>query len=330
MTKVRKIADGEIITEPGCYDMSIGWYHQQCCDGPSISSSGIRAMLHSPAEYWRTSSLNPNRVEDPPKEAFVLGRAAHHLLLGERDFFRHFIVQPETYPSSKTGEQVKWIGSATFCKEWKADQIEKGLTILTASQIEQVRGMAGLLPWQAGMTNCGLSNTALVAEHGVLSGEIERSLVFKIGNVWVKSRPDAIPGDSNDFADLKTISPKSAAGIDDRSLSLAVHEHQYFVQGAVVGMAAKEVLDRQMAGFHLVFVDTGNVHAVSIKTLDEQDIIRGERALFAALQAFERCIQSGIWPGPTARQTDAQKLGIPDWGRQQFDQQLDTMEKEFA
>lgn len=318
MSVARKIEAGEIITEPGIYDMPIDWYHQQCTDGPSISSSGIRAILKSPAHYWRTSELNPHRVEEDDKDAFILGRAAHHLLLGEREFRKHFVVSE--FKDFRTNE----------AKQWKAEEIAAGRTVLTEAQIERIRGMAGLLPWQKGMVNCGLKNTALVASGGALSGEIERSLIFKIGNVWVKSRPDAIPGDSNDFSDLKTVSPKSAAGVDDRTLALTVYDNGYFVQGAVVGMAARAVLDRQMEGFHLVFVDTGNVHAVSIKTLDEADIVRGERAVFAGVANFERCLASGIWPGPTARQTDAQRLSIPDWGRDQFDRRLDILETEIS
>jgi hypothetical protein len=318
------IEAGEIITEPGIYDIPIAWYHDQCCDGPSISSSGIRALLRSPAEYWRTSSLNPARVEPDEKEAFILGRAAHHLLLGEREFGRHFVVRPEEAPDGRA-----WNGNNNSCKAWLAEQADAGRTMLTPAQVEKIKGMAGLMPWQKGMTNCGLANTPLVGQ-GILSGEIERSLIFKIGDVWVKARPDAIPGDSNDFADLKTISPKSAGGVDDRQIATTVFDNGYHVQGAVVGMGARFVLNRQMEGFHLVFVDTGNVHAVAIKTIDEADIVLGERSVFAALQVFERCLATRIWPGPTAGQADAQRLSLPSWGREQIERRLDIIEQELA
>ncbi|MDR3473385.1 MAG: PD-(D/E)XK nuclease-like domain-containing protein [Devosia sp.] len=321
----RKIEDGEIITEPGLYDMSIGFYHQQCCDGPSISSSGIRAILKSPAHYWRTSELNPNRVEEEDKEAFILGRAAHHLLLGEKDFGRHFVVRPDEAPDGRA-----WNGNNLSCKQWIAAQERTGRTVLTPKQIETIRGLAGLLPWQKDMPNCGLANTPLIASGGALSGEIERSLIFKIGGVWVKARPDAIPNDSNDFADLKTVSSKGAGGVDDRTLANAVGDRDYHVQGAVIGMAARAVLGRQMEGFHLVFVDTGDVHAVATKTIAEEDIVRGERAVFVALRIFEHCLKTRIWPGPTARQTDAQKLTLPAWKQESFDRNLDILEQEYA
>lgn len=317
---IRTIEDGEIVEQPGIYDMSIGWYHQQCTDGPSISSSGIRKLLQSPAAYWRTSELNPNRVDEGDKEAFVLGRAAHHLFLGEKDFAKHFVQRPDKAPDGRA-----WNGNNLTCIEWLADRKAEGITVLTPGQVEKIQGMAGLLPWQRGMTNCGLKNTPVYVQ-GALSGEIERSLIWKVGKTWVKSRPDAIPGDSNDFADLKT----TGTGIDDRALSLTVLDRGYFVQGAVVGMAASAVLGRTMEGFHLVFVDTGDVHAVSVRTLSEPDIILGERAVYVALQLFERCLETGIWPGPTARQADAQRLSIPQWGRDQLDRHLDVLETELS
>lgn len=326
--EVRTLAEGQKITEPGVYDLPIEVYHSQCTEGPSLSSTGIRRILQSPANYWKHSELNPHRVEEEDKEAFILGRAAHHLMLGERDFGKRFVIQPATYDDRKTGEEKPWNGNATVCREWKAEQAKSGKTVLTSTQVEKIKGMAGLLPWQEGMTNCGLRNTPLVMA-GALSGEIERSLFWKEGNVWLKSRPDAIPGSSDDFADLKTISPRSGVGISDYDLERAVRESRYFVQGAMVGMAAHEVLGRTMAGFHLIFVDTGDVHAVSPITIDDEDLIRGERAVFAAVAIFERCLKTGIWPGPTARQADARKLPIHQWGRDAFDRHLDILESEL-
>lgn len=320
MTQLRKIEDGEIITEPGYYDMSIDWYHSQCTDGPSLSSTGIRRLLKSPAEFWKYSELNPNRVEEGEKEAFILGRAAHHLALGEADFAKRFIIRPDTLDGEK------WNGNRLTCKAWLKARADEGITVLTAAQVEQIKGMAGLMDWQKGMTNCGLANTPLVASGGALSGEIERSLIWQREGVWLKARPDAIPGASNDFADLKTTSK----GTETRDLANVLYDRGYFVQAALVGMGAGAVLGRQMEGFHLVFVDTGNTHAVSIRTLEDEDIIRGERGVFAAIAIFKRCMATGVWPGPTASQADAQRLSLPQWGREAFDRHLDQIEASYA
>jgi hypothetical protein len=99
----------------------IDTYHSQCCVGPSISSSGLRTLfLKSPAHFWCESNLNPKREEQPTKEAFTLGRAAHHLLLGEDAFSTLFIVRPDRFDSWRTDAS----------KAWRAEQEAAGRTVL--------------------------------------------------------------------------------------------------------------------------------------------------------------------------------------------------------
>jgi hypothetical protein len=326
MIEARLLPIGERIAEDGVYDLAIERYHTQICDGPSISSSGLRTIFDkSPAHFWLTSSLNPDAEQQPESDALVLGRAAHHLLLGEADFSRHFAVQPSVYEDAKTGEEKPWNNNAIVCRKWQADMAIKGLTVLTSKQLDQIRGMAGLLPWQKGMTNCGLANTPLVMS-GALSGAIEQSLIWRHdAKVWLKSRPDAIPAASGDFVDLKT-----AVSVDDRDLANTVFDHGYHMQGALIGMAAQAVLGIQMQSFTLVFVEKSPPYPVAIKTLTPDDLILGEHQLFAAIRIFERCLETGIWPGPTARQADAQFLNLPEWGRERIKRRLDLVEQELA
>ena len=88
--------DGKQISTPGLYaDIPIAVYHSDCCIGPSISSSGLRTIFYySPQHYWAQSYLNPQRKEEDPTKALIFGRAAHHLLLGEKEFHKHFAIRP--------------------------------------------------------------------------------------------------------------------------------------------------------------------------------------------------------------------------------------------
>lgn len=308
------------IAEPGVYDLPISVYHSQCCDGPSISSSGLRTIFsRSPAHYWIESDLNPDRLEREEKPHFSVGRAAHHLLLGEEDFARHFAVQPEMAPDGRA-----WNGNNLSCKAWKAERALEGKTVLTPADVETIRGLAGLQPWQKGMTNCGLANTPIVMD-GALAGEIERSLIWREGATWLKSRPDVIPNASGDFVDLKT-----TTSVEDRDLGRTIYDFGYHVQGALVGMAAKAVLGIDMTSFTLVFVDKTPPHPVAVKTLSEADLVLGEQQVFAALRIFERCLETNTWPGPTARQADAQYLNLPPWGREEIERRLQMAEQDLA
>src|SRR5258708_4968181 len=93
--------DGGKITKPGMYaGIPPSVYHSQdLFDGPSASSSGLRQLFHeSPAHFHAEWSGNPARKEQKDKRHFVLGRAVHHVMLGEPFFAKLFCVQPDEYP----------------------------------------------------------------------------------------------------------------------------------------------------------------------------------------------------------------------------------------
>lgn len=96
MTELLKLAPGAVVDKTGVWDISIERYHEQCCDGPSISSSGLRTIWSdSPAHYWATSALNPARVAQADNPAFSLGRLAHRVLLeGVAGLERDFAIRP--------------------------------------------------------------------------------------------------------------------------------------------------------------------------------------------------------------------------------------------
>jgi hypothetical protein len=101
------------ISKAGVYTLSMADYHGQPTVGPSVSSSGLRAIFtKSPKHFWAKSSLNPKAKVQKDTESFVLGRAAHHLLLGEDDFSSLFIVRPEEI------DGAAWQGNRTACKKW--------------------------------------------------------------------------------------------------------------------------------------------------------------------------------------------------------------------
>lgn len=318
---VRAIAEGEVITEPGQYEIPIDWYHGDCTDGPSISSSGIRDLFgKSPAHYWLTSCLNPDRVPPPEKEAFKFGRAAHHLLLGEANFGKHFVVRPVYAPGHEPGnpegkEEKRWHGNMNVCKDWLATQAKAGLTVITPEDAVAIKGMSE-----------SLERNELVRA-GILNGAIERSLIWKDEEtgIWLKARPDAIPLDSADVADLKT-----AKAVDHPDLMKAIAERGYHVQGSLIGLGMKAVLGIEMASFSLVFVEKTPPFCSRVVTVKPSDIELGEAQIRASLRVFKRCLERGEWPGPGGVQRDAEFIDLPDWYRNRVKDRLTLIEEEFA
>lgn len=103
--------DGQKVTKPGMYSkMPLADYHRgDICDGPSVSSSGLRTLWSkSPKHFWDKSPLNPNRVVDDDedeKKALILGRATHHLMVEQARFSAEFIQRPRQRMRDERGKR---------------------------------------------------------------------------------------------------------------------------------------------------------------------------------------------------------------------------------
>ena len=159
---------------------------------------------------------------------------------------------------------------------------------------------------------------------GILDGYVERSLIWEHGGVWLKSRPDCIPNDSGDFADLKT-----CASVRTDDLRRALGQFQYPMQAALTGMGSRAVLQRELQTFTLVFVEKDAPHCVRIISIKPDDIERAARKVDVAVNLFGECWESGKWPGP-GEQNDAEFMDVPEWSRKSDDDRLALYDLEHS
>lgn len=277
--------DGNVITKPGVYrSIPIDVYFEPALFGgvPSISSSGLRTIFHrSPKAYWSTSPYNPKRKESEDKEAFIFGRAAHHLLLGQPRFNQSFVVRPSEVVSNSTGELVKWNGHRKECIRWLETEIAAGRTILTPDQAENIIGMAE-----------ELSMHPLVKRGAITGGETELSYFWRDAEtgIWLRWRPDSTPNDSDDHVDIKTTR-------DIRFVQKAIEDFGYEQQGGLGRVATRELLNREMKSFALLFVEKTSPWDNALVELKSSELDRGERMNRAALRIFWKCWRAKEWPG---------------------------------
>lgn len=294
--------DGHQITKPGIYaGIALSTYHRSdICDGPSISSSGLRTIFHqSPAHFFENWHGNPKRSESPESRAFIVGRALHHTILGEKFFAKLFAVEPSEWPD-EAGEVRPWNNNRTVCKKWHAEQRKLGRAVLTIKEAETVIGMAKSLA------------THPLVQHGALNGLIERSMFWKDKRtgIWLKARPDSIPTHSGDFVDLKTTD--STYWMD---MMRSIAKYGYHAQGALVREGARHLMGVTDATFSLVFVEKRKPHTRRVVQLKPHDLDLGHRQNEVALDRFVECLKTGTWPGPDGDKQDAEYIEMSERDR---------------
>ncbi len=295
--------DGEKISEPGLYSkVPMDIYHGDLCTGVSVSSTGLRKIFHeSPADFYDGAYFNPDREPEEDNQNFILGRAVHHLILGENFFAKMFVQRPDTYIDPKTGDRKPWNGNAIPCKQWLEENKPTGRGVLLRSWIDDIKGMA-----------IALGKDPLM-QTGVLKGQIERTLVYKDRKtgIWVKVRPDAIPTDSGDAADLKT-----TTSVQWTDLRRTIADFAYYQQAALVRSAFREVLNVELTTFTYVFVQKKRPYSVRNIILKESDLDLGEKCNDAALALMWRSLNSKQWPGPGGMSGDvAESMEITEYAR---------------
>lgn len=273
---IKDIAYGQKVTEPGIYRMPMGWYHSDCCVGPSISSSGLRDIeLDCPAEYWDTSPYNDNRAEsgqDGVEAAyFRIGRAAHTLVLEPETFDRLFCTRPAAFSDWRTAESRKW----------RAAQAASGMTVLDPAEMLQVQGVAKAIREHP------------LTKDGLWDGEIETAIIWQDHRtgIWLKSRPDSLPRSARLVADLKV-----AASAHPLSVRRSIREFGYDMQLALVGIGLEAVLQMKVEDYALFVVAAKRPHGTFLQVVSHDAIHWARLRLRRALDTFARCMKENRWP----------------------------------
>jgi hypothetical protein len=296
---------GEKIAAPGFYSgIPIAYYHtKNICDGISISSSGLRTIFNkSPAHYWITSPLNIDRIEEDDKRAFILGRAAHKLLLGEANFRKEFAIEPTEWPDEH-GIVKPWHNNRTVCKRWHSEREKEGRSVLLPREAEAIIGMSQ-----------SIKRNPIARD--ALSGLVECSGFIRDEetNVWLKIRPDSLPVHSGDYVDLKT-----TLSVQWHDLQRTIFDYGYHMQFALIRSVIRQ-LGLPFGSATLVFVESKPPYCARLVALKDGDLELGDRQNRIALKLFVHCYKNRHWPGPG--DGDVEPISLPDWATGQIENKL--------
>lgn len=269
-----------LITEPGAYPGIDGerYHAEEICDGPSISSSGIKLITRrSPAHFWAQSPHNPRRVVRKDTRPFRIGRGLHDLLLVQGALPANYHLVPDGFNASHTN---KWSDSLPAWREAR----EAGKTILSVGEFRTIQAMA------ESVSKHELANALLTA------GTPEMTLAArdpKTG-VWLRARPDVLPTVMEIIPDVKTAEDASLEAYER-----AATQNGYFQSAAHYIDVIDLVYGEAKRRFVLVTVEKHLPHCVVIDHLDDDDLNQARMLNRKAIDQFADCTRTGNWYGYT-------------------------------
>lgn len=291
-SQIRTLKDGEKITKPGFYRISLERHHNQPCDGPSVTSGTLRQMeLDSPKYVWDFHPANPNRFERETTPAINMGKAmAAFVEGGVEQLMREFMVLPEKKPRRPTEAQIDAIkngkgttaGLESFSFWAKVDADPRD--VITKADVDQIIAMGKVLKEDP-------------AAAAALGGIPEITMAYQDAEtgIWVLSRPDQVAF-SGMVGDYKKTSPMGH--FNGTHCDIQIDKYGYDMQIALAATAFENLTGEWPQQCGLVFQMGAAPYHVILRPLDEEDLRIGQFRNQMQIRAFAECWATGYWPGP--------------------------------
>lgn len=260
------------ILTPGIYDdISHEDYHSDPVPGGSLSSTGLKLLTppSCPAKYrWQTDHPAQREVT----EALEIGQAYHTLALGEG-------------PTIIEVKADSWRGRDA--QEARDYARQTGRTPILTGKLAAVREMVKVL------------RADPIAASALRSGKAEQSFFWQdFHEIWGRGRVDWLPtrakGNRLIVPDLK-----SAASANPEDFGREPARKYGYAQSAdwyLRGLRALGYADRRSVMIFLV-QEKDPPYLVQPIQLDSESMRVGELLNDRALETYDRCLQSGTWPG---------------------------------
>lgn len=251
--------------------MSDAEYHGDPVAGGSLSSTGAKALLRSPAHYkWQQGN-------DVTKSTFDLGHAVHSMVLG-------------------VGSKIVEIPDELLASNHAASTKE------AKSFIAEAR-LAGMVPLKSdAVSECKALSESVLAHPLARTllerpGKAEQSLFAQdpMTKVWLRARLDYL----TDTSDEKTIivDLKTAASADPRDFGRSAAEFGYDIQSEWYQVVLRLVRRDENTEFRFIVVEKSAPYLVSVIELDAEYAAIGQVRMRRAIDLFKECSDKNEWPG---------------------------------
>jgi hypothetical protein len=278
------VLEAQTITLAGVYDIPADVYHRDPVEGGSLSSSGARKILQSPAKFrWERDHGRA------PKKAWDIGHAAHKVVLGAGP------------------ELVLFPGTGKNPEAWQRDDDIAAVAALRAE------GKVPLKPsdWDTvhAMADAIRRHPLAARLFEPAGGEPEQTLVWldEPTGVWRRAMLDWRRG--RVIVDYKSAASASRAAFTKAVGNFGYHQQDPYYRD---GVAALGLADDP--AFLFVVQEKDPPYLVAVYDIDDEDLRIGRERNRRALEMYRDCTESGLWPGYS---NDIETIALPSWVRRQ-------------
>jgi len=260
------------ITKPGFVDnIPDYFYHSDCCDSPSISSSMAKTLIEEcPKKMWANSYMDPHRVKKEERN-FDMGHALHLIFL-----------QPDQFAAG-----IQEIEFADYRKDEAKAQKQLAYNAqkipLLTHDLRQV--------W---LMREALYENPIARQAFENDGVSERSyfLKDKETGVWMKARLDR-----EMFKPRIILDYKSTSSANPADFSRSIYNFGYYIQQPWYQHVYREVTGEDIDECYFIAQEKEYPFLPTVVEVKAEAIEYGEKIMRKALRKFADCLSSGKWHG---------------------------------
>jgi hypothetical protein len=258
---------------------------------PGFSKSHADVLRRSPLDLHR---MQTGQLARPVTDAMEMGTTYHSLVWeGREDFYE----RPDSYINEK-GDEKKWNGNATACRDWMERHSDK--PVYSLDEAEEIRNGARYI--QSHRLAADILSKPGMAEVSMFARESERGKIIKGRADWVWFDQGRIF-----FADLKKTKDAST-----RAVSREILNRRYHVQAAWYRSIA-QTLGYTFGGFVFCFFEAGKAPKCNVRNIAAQAIDFGEVQMKADLGLWHQCRMANHWPEWSDHEENIGTVDLPDF-----------------
>lgn len=270
--------------EPGIYELTNAEYHS---DRAAIGSSGLKAMLESPAYYfgqYLDQDCPPESETETPSRRF--GNLVHCHLFEPHLFGDRYRVGPDCARNLK-----EW-------KDWAKDHLPDGCDGIKPGEYKAVK--------RARQSVMELPDMAAALAVG--KGEVSAYWRDEATGVLCKVRPDWVHPVGPDSVIL--VDGKTYASADEAEFVRQAARMKYPLQAALYSDGYAAATGKRVLAFIFLVISDDWPHLANAVMLDEASLAAGRAQYRRALDAYAECRRTGVWPG---HGSDVKVVTLPRW-----------------